>query len=181
MKKNILIIGLSILCVVLFIYATSVNYTRLVSNLDVYENVVTGTISQDILHNSLNETVNYKDGASRHDVDYVYADTVKGTQTIDMTSLTNTLGQSLDLSNQRVVAAKFKSRLNNSGTIVIEPGASNGYDLFGASFKITLEPGQSLLYKADTMLDEVGASDLALKFTCGSDTLDWMIITADLN
>ena len=181
MKKNILITILSLVCVGLFIYATSVSSAKLTSKLEVSEPITTGTISQDILHSVLKEVVNYRNGESKYDVDLVYADTVKGTQTIDMTSLQNTLGQSLDLSNQRIVAAKFKSRLTNAGTIVIEPGASNGYDLFGASFKLTLEPGQSILYKADTVLDEIGASDLALKFTCGSDTLDWMIITADLN
>ncbi|MFO8021526.1 MAG: hypothetical protein R6U65_03595 [Perlabentimonas sp.] len=178
MKKYLLILGIII---IVFVAATSVNYTRLVSNLTVNEKIVLGSVSQEIVHDLLNETVNYKSGADKYDVDNVYADTTKNTQTVDLTSLTNTLGQTLDLTGDRIVAAKFKSRLTNTGTITIEPGVSNGYDLLGASFKVILEPGQSMLYKADTMLTEIGASDKTLLFTCGSDTLDWIIITADLN
>lgn len=169
-----------ILAVVILIAATTVSTTTLNSNLTVNEDIVSITINQRLTHNSLNETVNYKDGAARHDVDLVYADTIKNTQTIDLTTLTNTLGQTLDLTAQRVVAVKFKSRLTNAGTIVIEPGVSNGYDLLGAAFKITLEPAQSLLFKCDTMLDEISGTDKTLLFTCGSDTLDLILITADL-
>jgi len=178
MKKIILI---CLVCVaVVLIAATSVSYTRLDSNLTVNEDIVSSSVNQKLVHSTLNETVVYKDGAARHDVDNIYADTVKVTQTVDLTSLTNTLGQSLDLTAERIVAVKFKSRITNTGTIIIQPGAANGYDLFGATFKITLEPAQSLLYKCDTMLDEIGASDKNLLFTCGSDTLDLILITADL-
>ena len=179
--KRKLIIFLGIVCVaIIAIAATSVSSTRLDSNLTVYEDIVSNTINQNLTHNSLNESVNYKDGAPRHDVDLVYSDTVKNTQTVDLTSLVNTLGQALDLTAQRVVAVKFKSRLTNAGTIQIEPGAANGYDLLGATFKITLEPAQSLLFKCDTMLDVIGATDKTLLFTCGNDTLDLILITADL-
>lgn len=179
MKKITIILFIS--SIIIFIAATSVSYTRLDSNLSVNEDIVSGSISQKLTHNLLNETVNYKDGAARHDVDLVYADTIKNTQTVDLTSLTNTLGQALDLTAQRIVAIKMKSRVTNAGTIVVAPGAANGYDLLGATFKITLEPAQSLLFKCDTMLDEVGASDKNLLFTCGNDTLDLILITADLN
>ena len=178
MKKYLLILGTII---IVFVAATSVTYTRLESKLSVNEKITLGSVSQEIVHDLLNETVNYKSGADKYDVDNVYADTTKNTQTVDLTSLTNTLGESLDLTGDRIVAAKFKSRLTNAGTITIEPGTSNGYDLFGANFKVILEPGQSLLYKADTMLSAVSATDKTLLFTCGNDTLDWIIITADLN
>ena len=178
-RKLILISGIVVLLIA--IAATSVPYTKVVSNINVNEDITTGTIDMNLIHNKLDQTINYKDGASKFDCDLVYADTTSGTQTIDLTSLTNTLGQSLDLSNQRVVAGKFMSATTNTGTITIEPGASNGYDLFGASFKIILEPGQSYLFVCDTMADEIGATDKTLKFTCGTDVLDWIIVTADLN
>lgn len=181
MKNTTKILLLLTLVAAVSIFATSVSYMKVESKIDVNEDISTGTIDMKLVHNQLNEVKSYKDGATKFDCDLVYADTVKVTQTVDLTSLTNTLGQSLNLTSQRVVAGKFLSRTTNTGTITIEPGASNGYDLFGASFKLILEPGQSFLFICDTMTDEVGASDKTLKFTCGSDTLDWLIVTADLN
>ena len=69
MKK--LIIGLLILAAFTFIYSTSVKNARLVSNLTVYENLVTPTSSTFIERNGLNEVVNYRDGLTRNDADNV--------------------------------------------------------------------------------------------------------------
>jgi len=177
--KNKILIGI-LLIAAIGISATVVNYTRLESNLSVGEKVTLGSVSQVITHDLLNETVTYKQGASKYDVDLVYADTTTGTQTVDLTDLTNTLGESLSMDGYRVVAAKFKSRLTNTGTIVIEPGDATPYNIFGSAFKLTLEPGQSFLYKADTVLTDVSSTAKNIKFTCGGDTLDWIIVTANL-
>ena len=179
MKK--LIIVLLIVGAIIALASTNVRNARLVSNLTVYENLITPTTSTFIEQKGLNEVINYRDGLSRNDADNVYADTVMVNGPLDLTSLTNSLGESLDLTNERIVAIKFLSGANNSGTIVIDSVTTNGYDLMGAAFIFTLEPRQSLLFKADTMLGEVGASDKLIDYVCGNDTLSIILISADLN
>jgi len=160
---------------------TSVRNARLVSNLTVTENLVTPTTSTFIEINGLNEIVNYQDGGIRNDADHVWADTVKGDGTIDLTSLTNSLGESLTLSGEVVVAVKFKLQDDAAATCTISQGASNPYLLLGATYSFQLKANQSILFKADTVLPVVSATAKTIDYDSSNDStaLYVIILTAD--
>ncbi len=183
MKKNVIISALLLVVIALFVYATSVNSTRLVSQLTVNESLSTASIDQTVRHQRLNEIVNFRPTSDTvtTDVDNVYSATLTSGSTIDLTSLTNTLGSSMDLTGERVVAIKLKnSATTGSGVVNVTQGASNPYPLWGSTFSIDLAPRQSVLYKCDTALTDVDASNLAIDYTLNSDTLDIILISTNL-
>lgn len=62
-----------------------------------------------------------------------------GAATIDLRALTGTNGASVDGNGLKVQLFRIKNLGANN--MVLTPGASNGIDLFGASFSITIFPG----------------------------------------
>ena len=182
MKKNI-VISVLLLVVGFFIYATTVNSTRLVSQLTVSETLETASIDQTVQHKSLNEIVNFRPSSDsvKTDVDNVYSATLTSGTTIDLTSLTNTLGSSLDLTDEKIVAIKFKnSATTGTDVVTIDSTSTNGYPLFGAAFSIDLQPHQSILYKCDTALTNVSASNANIEYALNGDTLSVILISAKL-
>lgn len=171
----------AIFLAVLFMATTDVRSARLISRLDVTENLVTPTTSTFIEINGLDETVNYMDGATRTDADHVWADTLIKTGTIDLTALTNTLGESLDLTGEVIVAAKFFLADSSGATSTISQGASNSYPLFGTTYSVQLKANQSLLFKADTVLIPVSATAKNITYTGSgsSAVLHVILLTAD--
>jgi hypothetical protein len=180
MKKTIII--LSIVCLAIIAMATtSVRSARLVSELTVTENLVTPTTSTYIDINGLNEVVNYRDGSTRYDADNVWADTVLNDGTIDLTSLTNSLGESLDLTDDVIVAVKFFLEDDSAATCTISQGAADPYLLFGATYSFQLKANQSLLFKADTVLPVVSATAKDIDYDSSNDStaLYIILLTAD--
>lgn len=179
MKRIKIILG--ILAVILLCSTTSVREAQLTSKLDVTENLVSPTTSSYWHLNGLDEVVNYRDGGTRNDVDHVYADTVLGDGSLDLTSLANTLGESMDLSGEVIVAIKFSLEDDSAATCDISEGVSNGYPLLGASFAFRLEANQSLLFMADTVLTVVASGDKTIDYDSSNDStaLSIILITAD--
>jgi len=183
MKK--LFILLSVLIVIFSCKEKSrtatVQNTRLVSQLTVSESLATPTTSALIEISGLNEIVNYADGLTRFDVDHVFADTLIKTGNIDLSSLTNTLGEALDLTDEVIIAAKFFLADSSGATCTLSQGASNSYPLFGTTYSVQLQANQSLLFKADTVLIPVSATHKNITYTgSGSDALLYVILlTAD--
>ena len=180
MKKLTLFITLAIVAVLL-ISTTDVRQAKLVSKLTVTENLVSPTTSSYWELNGLDETITYRDGSTRNDVDNVYADTVINDGTLDLTSLTNTLGESLDLTGDVIVAIKFQLEDDAGATCVISQGAATAYPLLGATFSFTLAANQSILFMADTVLAPVSASLKHIDYNSSNDStvLSIILITAD--
>jgi len=180
MKK--LIIGLLIVGAIVALASTNVKNARLVSNLTVYENLITPTTSTFIEQSGLNEVVNYRDGLTRSDADNVYADTVLLTGDIDLTALTNSLGESLSLENERIVALKLKLEDDKDATVIISNADAESYPLFGATYSLTLKANQSLLYKADTILADVATNADKIKYIISNDStlLYIILISSDM-
>jgi len=180
MKKLTGIIAILLLTVVLY-STTSVRSARLTSKLNVYQNLITPTTTTYWEINGMDETISYTDGGTRNDADHVYADTVLNDGTIDLTSLTNSLGESLDLTGEVVVAAKFALADDEGATVTISQGAANPYPLFGSTFSIELKANQSLLFKADTVLIPISATAKDIDYNSSGTTtaLSIIIITAD--
>jgi hypothetical protein len=181
--KKLLIFFAGIAIALIVVAATSVKSTRLISELTVSEELTTASIDQVIKHNNLNEIINFRPTSDTvtTDVDNVYSAELTSGSSIDLTSLTNTLGNSLDLTGERIVAIKFKnSSTTGSNAINVTEGASNAYPLLGSTYSFDLQPRQSLLYKADTMLTDVDASNLQIDYTLNGDTLGIILISAEL-
>jgi|GEM_PF-2918144 len=183
MKKNIIIAVLSLLVIATLVYATSVSSTSLVSQLTVSEELSTSSIEQTVRHDRLNEIVNFRPTTDsvNTDVDNVYSATLTSSGTIDLTNLTNTLGDAMDLTGERIVAIKFKNSATTGSDIVnVSQGSTNPYPLWGSTYSIDLAPRQSVLYKCDTALTDIDASNLGIDYTLNGDTLDVILISANL-
>lgn len=79
-----------------------------------------------------------------------------GAATIDLTALTGTDGQVVDGTGLKVRAVKLRNKSGNTSAITIQPGASDGYNLAGAAFKIAVEIGQSVTLELGTMAPTIG-------------------------
>ncbi len=183
MRKNIIIVVLSVLLIGGFIFATSVNSTRLVSQLSVSEQLETASIDQTVNHQRLDEVVNFRPSTDTvtTDVDNVYSATLTSGSTIDLQNLENTLGDALDLTDEKIVAVKFKNSSTTGTDVVnITEGGTNPYPLWGSTYSIDLAAKQSVLYKCDTALVDVDASNLGIDYTLNGDTLDVILISANL-
>ena len=183
MKKLYGLLGILALIIVAFIcYAGSVaNSARLTSNLTVYETLTTPVNDFTVDLKDLDETVNYRDGLTRSDIDHVWSDTVSGSGSIDLTDLYNTLGEALDLTDEIIMAIKFYLEDDLAASVVIDEAASNPYDLLGATFSFTLGANQSILYKCDTLLEVVASGALGFDYNVSNDTtmLHIILISAD--
>lgn len=73
-----------------------------------------------------------------------------GAATVDLTALVGTAGLAVTGLGLKVRAIKLQSASTNVGTFVVVPGASNGYNLFGAASSVSIKPGQEITaYFAD--------------------------------
>ena len=175
MKK--IIYAILILIAIIATAATTINNSRLVSQLTVNEQIVSGQINQAVNHSALNEVINYRAGTD-YEPSHVYSAQLTSGTSIDLTSLTNTLGEALDLTGERILAIKFKnSSETGTGAINITQGAVNPYPLLGSTYSITLKPKQSILFNCDTALTAVSASALSIDYTLNSDTLEVLLLT----
>ena len=177
MKKNVIWIIIGLIAGMV-IAATNAPNAQINSKLTVTEKLTSGSFSSSVTHNSLDEVINLRDGATKWDIDNVYYGRHIGVDSIDMSSLTNTLGESFSVYDERIMAIKFKN-ISNTGNVTVDNTASNTYPLLGSTYSFVLEPGQSLLFIADTMSSEAGASARYIEFA-GSDTCDVLLITSDI-
>jgi len=160
---------------------TSVKQVMLTSNLTVTENLVSPVTTSTWNVNGLDESLFYADGGTRNDVDNVFADTLLADGTLDLTSLTNTLGEALDLTGDVIMAIKFFLEDDSAATCTISQGASNPYLLLGATYSFQLKANQSLLFKCDTVLPVVSATAKTIDYDSSNDStaLSIILISAD--
>ena len=65
----------------------------------------------------------------------------------------------------------------NTGAITMTPGASNGYDLGGASMSVAVNPGDTLVFFFLDTAPDVAAADSELDFAgTGSETFDILMV-----
>lgn len=82
---------------------------------------------------------------------------VAGAATIDLTALTGTNGVTVVGTGLKVQVARFKNPSTNANSIVVTVGASNGYNLAGSDFKVTLAPGQEQTFYGNDATPDVGS------------------------
>jgi len=89
-----------------------------------------------------------------------------GSASLDLTSLTDTLGASLDLTGLKVLALIVANPSGNAADVVIADGSSNPYSLNGGD-DLTIPPGATACLYFAEQLDDVGAAAKAIDITAG--------------
>jgi hypothetical protein len=98
-----------------------------------------------------------------------------GAATIDLTDLFGTNGASVDGTGLKVQAI----RVTNLGAaaLTIEPGASNGYDAFGASSVVVVPAGGTVMLYAPEGTPDIGPTAKTLDLTgTGTETSQFTIV-----
>lgn len=100
-----------------------------------------------------------------------------GIATIDLTDLIGTNGAAVDGTGLKVQHILIVANEDNYDPITVEPGASNGYELKGASWSEDLDPGDIFqLTKIDTAPDVAsGAKNIDFTGTDG-DTFSYIVV-----
>jgi len=143
--------------------SVKVNYT---SNLEVVETLATNVPAVaagkgDVTHSLFNKSKAGLTGGSGQPCTQVasFAKALSaGSGTIDLTALSGTNGAAVSLNGLKVQFAKFQALANNANPITLAKGASNGYELLGAGWSITLQPGQEVLLDLNNAAPAVGGS-----------------------
>lgn len=105
---------------------------------------------------------------------------VAGTQTIDLTALTNLAGAALDFTGLKVQLVMVKAASSNTAAVVFTDHAINGYNIFGAADgSVTIHPGGFVLYGGNDQLDDVAAADKQIVATSGdADAVAQIVLVA---
>lgn len=82
-----------------------------------------------------------------------------GAATIDFTALTKRGGVAQSFNGKKVRAIAFYNPVANANIITISEGASNGLPLFGATFKIGIQPGDYVFAYLGDAGTAVGGTD----------------------
>jgi len=100
-----------------------------------------------------------------------------GAATIDLTSLTGVNGAAVDGTGLKVQVMKFKATTSNTGAITVTFGASNPYNLKGATFSFDLKAGQEDTFYGNDATPDIAndACEIDLSGT-GSESLQVSII-----
>ena len=155
---------------------------RVKQQLTVTETLETGVdaaANPNIVHDqfNVNETLN---ATSTVPATTVAADTIalsSGALTIDLTSLNGTNGVSVDGSGLNVQAVLLSNASGNTGAMTFVEGATNGHPLFGASFSIVLQPGDSILAYFPDSGTAIGSSNKTIDVTgTGTESFDYQFV-----
>lgn len=101
-----------------------------------------------------------------------------GAGTIDFTALPgNTSGETVDGTGLKVRNLKLENPSTNANAITITPGASNGIDLLGADFSLTLAPGQKAQFDLDNDSPTIASGDRTIDLAgTGTQALDVQVV-----
>lgn len=114
------------------------------------------------------------------DAELVYKKTLAltaGALTIDLTALTNTLGETIATTGKKVRAIAIVPTSTNTGALTFTEGSSNGYELGGNTWKYALTAGQYFMVYCDADTPDVAAGAKTIDVTgTGTETFDILII-----
>lgn len=101
-----------------------------------------------------------------------------GAATIDLTSIAGTNGATVTGNTLKVRAVKFIAPSGNGSAITLDTGDTNGIDLFGSSWSVTLSPGQEFMAYLANGAPTIGASDktIDLAGTGSSDKIQTLVV-----
>lgn len=88
-----------------------------------------------------------------------------GALTLNLAALTKSTGGTEDFTGLKVQGFLFKNKSTNANDITMVVGASNGFDLMGATMNIVLKPGQSILFDGNDATADVASGDRTIDFS----------------
>lgn len=98
-----------------------------------------------------------------------------GVATVDLTALTGTNGAEVDGTGLKVQTIRVTNLGANA--LTIQPGASNGYNAFGATSKVVIPPGGTVMLYAPEGTPDVGPTAKTLDLTgTGAQTSQFTIV-----
>lgn len=98
-----------------------------------------------------------------------------GAASIDFRNLTGTNGAAVDGNGLKV--QEFRIKNLGANNMVITPGASNGLDLFGAAFSITVYPGAVAHFFLNDAAPDIAAADKTIDVAgTGSQTAEVTVV-----
>lgn len=102
---------------------------------------------------------------------------VAGAGSIDLRALDGSNDGVVDGNGLKVQGLFIKAKATNGNPITIDVGDSDGYDLAGAAFSVTLQPGQCFLFYGYDATPDVAAGDKVLDLTgTGTDALQVQVV-----
>lgn len=127
--------------------------------------------ARSVTHNGYNSsrTINSGSAQPATKVASFEKDLSGGAATIDLTSITGTNGATVNLNGLKVQAFKVKAKSANANPITLTEGASNGYELLGASWTIILQPSQEVLVWGHDSTPDVSGTTKTIDMS-GTDT-----------
>ncbi len=132
-----------------------------------------------VTHNQFNKTASLT-GATTPPVTKVAAfekALSAGAGTIDLTALPGTNGAVVDGTGLKVQAIKLTNKAVNANSIKVAVGGTNGYELAGADFAATLQPGQELVLFGNDATPDVDGTHKTLDLTgTGSQVLQVIVV-----
>lgn len=118
-------------------------------------------------------------GSPDHDTSWSVLTRLVSTGDLDLTSLTDTLGDALDLTTKKIHAIMIK-HTGASGAITFKNHATNGYGIFGLESLVVLAVGGSILLLQNGGNEAVSATAKIIEITgTGSDSFDMAISAGD--
>lgn len=154
-------------------------YTSALTATETLTTNVPDVASNSIVHNGFNKTLNLNSTttpATTKTASFVKALSA-GAGTIDLTALFGTNNLTTDGTGLKVIACKFQAVVGNANVITLKFGASNPYNLLGASWQVALQPGQEILLYAVSAAPVIGsgAKNIDLSGT-GSQSVNCIIV-----
>lgn len=141
--------------------AVSVTYTtNVTTNETIDTNAPAAAASKSvIIHDQYNTTASLDSTTTPPVTKSVYFSQAlsAGTATIDLTSLTGVNNLVTDGTGLKVQVIKFKNPTGNA-QIEVDVGATNGYNLLGATFEVILLEGQEIAIYGNDSTPDIGAS-----------------------
>jgi hypothetical protein len=86
-----------------------------------------------------------------------------GAADIDLTALPGLNGGTIDGTGLKVQVFRVRAKAANANPVAIEAGDSNGYDMFGANWKLSLAAGQRALLFGNDATPDVASGDKIIK------------------
>lgn len=96
-----------------------------------------------------------------------------GNLTVNLAAVVTNDGRTVDFTSSKIQFIKLRNKSTNANAMVIANGASNGIDIFGATFSFTLQPGQAVMFDLNNLCPTVASGDRTFDVTgTGSQILE---------
>lgn len=100
-----------------------------------------------------------------------------GSVTMNLAAVVTSAGATVDFTGRKIQGFLLQNPGTNANNMTFVPGASNGIDIFGASSKIVLEPGQSYLMDFANAGQTVASGDRTIDVTgTGTQAFNFAIV-----